>query len=337
MADKVQVQAEFFRNRVARNEKILRRWARKERVHAYRLYDRDIPEIPLALDWYRCDAAFEDPPQKDDALCLHLYDRPYEKDPAEEQAWLDAMGAAAAELLGVKTDQVFGRVRRRMRGLDQYEKLDSSDSGKSERTVLEGGLKFIVRLSDYLDTGLFLDHRPLRARVAAEARDRRVLNLFAYTGAFSVHAAAGGATRVDTVDLSNTYLAWAQDNLALNGFSGPAWPLHRADVPSYLESARQRGETWDLIIADPPTYSNSKASPRDFDVNRDWPGLIAACLGVLAPGGWLYFSSNSRRLPWRPEALGPGLEIAELGEASIPPDFRDKRIHRAFRIARAKT
>jgi 23S rRNA (cytosine1962-C5)-methyltransferase len=242
------------------------------------------------------------------------------------------MAAEAAGLLGVEPGQVFGRVRRRMRGLDQYEKRDS---GRAERTVFEGGLAFIVNLSDYLDTGLFLDHRPLRARVGSEAKGKRVLNLFAYTGAFSVHAAAGGASRVDTVDLSNTYLAWSERNLAANGFSGPPYPLHRADVPEWLGEARRRGETWDLIVADPPTFSNSKSSPRDFDVNRDWPELVGACLAVLAPGGCLYFSTNSRRLAWKPEILGQGLSIEDISEASIPPDFRDRRIHRAFRITKA--
>jgi 23S rRNA (cytosine1962-C5)-methyltransferase len=339
MTEKDERQLEYFRNRVAKNEKALRRWARREGVTAYRLYDRDIPEIPLALDWYRgpdCQAAGGDAADAgstganahDGALCLALYDRPYEKDEAEEEAWLAAMARAACGVLGVDEASCFTKTRKRMKGSEQYGRLGSAEA---ERIVKEGGLSFVVNLSDYLDTGLFLDHRPLRARVRAEASGKRVLNLFAYTGAFSVHAAAGGASLVTTVDLSNTYLDWAERNLALNGFSGPAYPLFRSDVRAFLAGAARRGEAWDLIVADPPTFSNSKATTEDFDVNRDWPELVRACLDVLAPGGRLYFSTNSRRLKWE-AALVPG-DAVEISEETIPPDFRDRKVHRAFSIA----
>ena len=343
MTEKDGRQLEYFRNRVAKNEKALRRWARREGVTAYRLYDRDIPEIPLALDWYRepdchagdgCAAAGGVATRPGaaagpaGALCLALYDRPYEKDEAEEEAWLAAMARAACEVLGVDEASCFTRTRKRMKGPEQYGRLGSAEA---ERIVKEGGLSFIVNLSDYLDTGLFLDHRPLRARVRAEAQGKRVLNLFAYTGAFSVHAAAGGASLVTTVDLSNTYLDWAERNLALNGFTGTAWPLVRSDVRAFLAAAARRGESWDLVVADPPTFSNSKATSEDFDVNRDWPALVGACLDVLAPQGRLYFSTNSRRLKWEP-ALVQG-EAVEISEETIPPDFRDRKVHRAFSIS----
>jgi 23S rRNA (cytosine1962-C5)-methyltransferase len=328
MTEKELRQLDFFRNRVAKNEKRLRRWARREGVTAWRLYDRDIPEVPLALDWYRSvDWAVR---PGEDALCLALYDRPYEKDPAEEEAWLLAMAAAAGELLGVPQESIFAKTRRRMRGPEQYDRLGS---GKAERIVREAGLSFIVNLSDYLDTGLFLDHRPLRARVGREAGGKRVLNLFAYTGSFSVHAAAGGASEVTSVDLSKTYLSWAERNFAINGLSGGKFPLVRADVLRYLAAARGRGDRWDLIVADPPTFSNSKAAEEDFDVNRDWPRLVSACLELLAPDGELYFSSNSRRLKWDPSPLHAAW--SEITEESIPPDFRDLRIHRVFRLANA--
>jgi 23S rRNA (cytosine1962-C5)-methyltransferase len=329
MTDKDRRQLEFFRNRVAKNERNLRRWARKEGVTAYRLYDGDIPEVPIALDWYR-DLGWAETGAKGGALCLALYDRPYEKDEAEETEWLLAMAMAAGEVLEVEVPSIFARTRKRMRGSEQYERLGSA---RSERVVKEAGLSFLVNLSDYLDTGLFLDHRPLRARVGAESAGKRVLNLFAYTGAFSVHAAAGGASLVTTVDLSNTYLDWAERNLALNGLAGPGCPLVRADVREFLAQGRREGRSWDLIVADPPTFSNSKAAPADFDVNRDWPSLIDACLGLLAPGGTLYFSTNSRRLKWEPSLVAAAAE--DISEASIPPDFRDRRIHRAFRITRA--
>jgi 23S rRNA (cytosine1962-C5)-methyltransferase len=214
-----------------------------------------------------------------------------------------------------------------MRGSEQYERLGTA---RAERIVKEAGLSFIVNLSDYLDTGLFLDHRPLRSHVHAESRGKRVLNLFAYTGSFSVHAAAGGASLVTTVDLSNTYLDWAKRNLAANGFTGSVYPTVRADVRDFLARMCEKNEKWDIIIADPPTFSNSKASSADFDVNRDWPALVTSCLGVISKEGVLYFSTNSRRLKWEADRIAA--QAQDISESTIPPDFRDKRVHRAWRI-----
>jgi len=324
MTDKDRREAEYLRNRLAKNDRNLRRWARREAVFAYRLYDGDIPEIPLAIDRY-LDS------QDELSLIMALYERPYEKEEAAETEWLALMAGAASEALGVPPERIFTKTRRRMRGDAQYECLGSA---KAERVVLEGGLSFIVNLSDYLDSGLFLDHRPLRARVREESRDKRVLNLFCYTGSFSAYAASGGAASVNSVDLSKTYLAWAERNLRANGFSGPAYPTVRAEVRDFLAEARRKGKTWDLIVLDPPTFSNSKASELDFDVNRDWPALVGQALDVLAPEGVLYFSTNSRRLKWQPELVPADVE--ELGESCVPPDFRDKKIHRAWRITREK-
>jgi 23S rRNA (cytosine1962-C5)-methyltransferase len=164
-----------------------------------------------------------------------------------------------------------------------------------------------------------------------------VLNLFCYTGSFSVYAAAGGALDVTSIDLSATYLAWAARNLARNGFTGPAWPLVKADVSTALTDAKRHGKTWDLIIADPPTFSNSRSAPGDFDINRDWPRLVADCLSVLAPEGHLYFSSNSRRLRWDSSLVEADYEAdcEDISEASIPPDFRDRRIRRTWRISKS--
>jgi 23S rRNA G2069 N7-methylase RlmK/C1962 C5-methylase RlmI len=308
-------QAEYFRNRLARNEKALRRWARAQGVEAMRLYDRDIPEVPLALDRYG------------DALLLALYARPYEKDEDLEDEWLELMALAAADALGVAPGSVFMKTRKRQRGMSQYERIGTDGA---ERVVREGGLSFIVNLSDYLDTGLFLDHRPTRAMIRAESAGKDLLNLFAYTGSFSVYAAAGGAASVTSVDLSNTYLSWASRNLSLNGFFGPAYPLVRADVPAFLADAAAAGRRWDLIVLDPPTFSNSKAAERDFDVNADWPRLVGACAGLLKAGGRLYFSTNSRKLKWSSE-LAPGA-WEDISAATIPPDFRDVKVHRCWRM-----
>ncbi len=317
-SDKDLRQAEYFRNRVAKNEKALRRWARADGVEAMRLYDRDIPEVPVALDRYG------------DALLLALYERPYEKDETLEAEWLDLMGSAAAEAVGVDPDLVFKKTRKRQRGLDQYERIGSS---KAERIVKESGLSFVVNLSDYLDTGLFLDHRLTRCMVRADSSGKEALNLFAYTGSFSVHAAAGGAVSVTSVDLSNTYLAWASRNLALNGFSGPVYPLVKADVAAFLDSSAASGRKWDLIVADPPTFSNSKGALDDFDVNEDWASLVRACARVLRSGGKLYFSSNSRKLKFSPELASETAAGVweDLSRATIPPDFRDAKIHRCWR------
>jgi 23S rRNA (cytosine1962-C5)-methyltransferase len=324
-------QAFYLRNRILKNEKRLRKWSRQGRVNALRLYDRDIPEVPLAIDLFRRTTSSTRPPDSPqderDCLLLALYERPYDKDPALEEAWLALMATTAGEALGVDPDLVFARTRRRQRGTGQYERLAVE---RAERVVVEEGLSFIVNFSDYLDTGLFLDHRPTRARIGREARDRSVLNLFAYTGSFSVHAASGGASEVCSVDLSNTYLAWAGRNLALNGFEGRAWPLIRSDVGRFLAEARSEGRRWDLIVADPPTYSNSRSTRSDFDVNRDWPRLVNTCVELLSPEGVLYFSSNSRGLRWDPAAVH-GL-VEDISEESLPPDFRDRRTRRTWRI-----
>jgi 23S rRNA G2069 N7-methylase RlmK/C1962 C5-methylase RlmI len=320
LSDKDLRQAEYFRNRVAKNAKALRRWARKEGVEALRLYDRDIPEVPLALDRYG------------DELLMALYERPYEKDEALEEEWLSLMAKAAAEALCLDESKVHRKKRRRQKGEKQYERLSRE---KEELLVREGGLSFIVNLSDYLDTGLFLDHRITRALVRSASEGKRVLNLFSYTGSFSVYAASGGSSEATSVDLSNTYLFWAQRNLELNGFSSRRHPLVRSNVASFLSAARERGEKWDLIVVDPPTFSNSKASERDFDVVEDWPELLGACMHVLDPQGLLFFSTNSRRLKWSDalaqDIVGVDREWEDLSAATIPPDFRDAKAHRCWR------
>ncbi|MGB4571738.1 MAG: class I SAM-dependent methyltransferase [Rectinemataceae bacterium] len=297
----------------------MRRWARREDIHALRLYDRDIPEVPLAVDRYG--------DGDEAALHISLYERPYDKDPSEEVRWLGAMADAASERLGIDPSRIFLKTRRKMKGLDQYGRTGAEGA---EMVVLESGLKFLVNLSDYLDTGLFLDHRPARSLVKSWSAGKRVLNLFCYTGSFSVYAASGGAPRVTSVDLSNTYLAWAERNFRQNGFDPAAYEFVRSDVTAFLSEARHLGRKWDLIIADPPTFSNSSMASADFDVNRDWPQLIKACESVLAAEGVVLFSSNSRRLKWKPEEIASPAK--EITESTIPPDFRDRRVHRTWLI-----
>jgi len=341
-SDKTAEQAVMFANRIEKQWKHLRKWARRLGVSAYRLYDRDIPEIPLACDLYT------DFSSGDVHLYVALYERPYEKDDEEEGQWLEEMRLAAADILSIPVERVHSKLRKRQRGEEsQYERL--SREGK-RFPVDEGGARLLVNLDDYLDTGLFLDHRPARAMVRGESAGKRVLNLFCYTGAFSVQAAMGGASSVTSVDLSKTYLSWAADNLSLNGFdpgtpalrpeesaNAGAFPCVHADVKAYLAWAFRAGAKWDLIVCDPPTFSNSKRAADTLDINRDWPSLCRSALAVLTPGGTLYFSTNSRSLKFDADLVGgaatrEGTSIEDISEASIPEDFRNRKIHRMWRF-----
>lgn len=311
-------QAEYLGNRLRKRDRHLRKWARRESVECFRIYDRDIPEIPLAVDRYGPYAL------------VSLYERPYEKPEAEESAWLDRMCAVVAGSLEVPPENIFRKQRRRQRGPEQYERI--SEEGR-RIVVREGGLSFHVNLSDYLDTGLFLDHRITRSRVRGEARGRRVLNLFCYTGSFSVYAAAGGAKSVDSVDLSNTYLAWAERNLEVNGFRGSAYSFLREDALEFLSAASAGRRRWDLVVLDPPTFSNSKRMRDSLDIARDWASLVERCLVVLNPGGVLWFSTNARSFRFD-ETRFPSVSIRDMTKATTPPDFEDSRPHRCWRLER---
>lgn len=341
--NKTAAQAIMFANRLEKQYKHLRKWAKRTGVTCYRLYDKDIPEIPLAVDIfqeYNTDSRF---------LHIALYERPYDKSEEEEELWLAQMQKAATEILSVPENNCYSKLRKKQRGEEsQYER--KSDKGR-RIIVEEGGSRFILNLSDYLDTGLFLDHRPARLMVGTESAGKRVLNLFCYTGSFSVHAAAGGAESVTSVDLSKTYLSWAAENLNLNGFPSTApevgrkkntpvdekYPCVHSDVKAFLTAARRGGEKWDLIICDPPTFSNSKRTLEILDLNRDWSELCRLCLALLSPGGILYFSTNSRSLKFDREEIGGAatrddVYITDISLESIPEDFRNKRIHRLWKF-----
>lgn len=303
---------EMLANRVRKNARHLGKWAKREGVTCWRVYDRDIPELPITVDSY------------EGALVINDY-RAFEREDDDDDAWLDAAVAAVAGVLA-PTD-VFVKRRERLAHRtagQQYER--QADQG-AWRTVREGGHQFRVNLSDYVDTGLFLDHRITRARVAAEPA-RTMLNLFGYTGAFSVYAAAAGM-QTTTVDLSNTYLAWAGENLALNGLAGE---LVRADVREFLDEARRARRRWDVIVVDPPTFSNSKRMDGTWDVQRDHAALLDDVLAVCSGAVW--FSTNLRR--FKLELTDASLAVSDQTRATIPPDFRDPRVHHAFRIARGQ-
>jgi 23S rRNA (guanine2445-N2)-methyltransferase / 23S rRNA (guanine2069-N7)-methyltransferase len=310
-----------FRRRLAKRFKHLSKWARRIGTDAFRIYDRDIPEIPLVIDWY--------------AGWLHAaeYERPHERTEIEHDVWLDRMIEAAAGELGVAHDRTFLKVRRRQREGGQYEKVDGR---QALLQVREGGLSFEVNLSDYLDTGLFLDHRLTRAMVREETAGKRMLNLFSYTGSFSVHAAAGGATETVSVDLSNTYLDWTRTNLSLNGFKDAGrHRIVRDDARAFLEHRARRGEPlFDLVVADPPTFSRSARSELPWDVERDHAELLALVARNLSPGGIVYFSTNFRRFHLAEQSLAADFSFREITNRTIPEDFRNERIHRAWRMVR---
>lgn len=309
-------QAEEFANRLRKLARHLRRWPTKRGITCYRLYERDIPEIPLVVDRY------------EDALHIAEFERPHDRTAAEHADWLDFMVQTAAETLELPRESVFTKHRARQRGISQYERVDER---QAVRVVSEGGLKFQVNLSDYLDTGLFLDHRQTRAMVRDLAEGKNFLNLFAYTGSFTVYAAAGGAAKTTSVDLSATYQDWTAANLRLNGFEGPEHRLVRDDASTFLSSIA--GEKFDLAVVDPPTFSNSKRLDEDWDVQRDHAALLNQVIEHMSEGGVIFFSTNSRRFKLDESALA-GVSIREISKQTVPEDFRNKRIHRCWRMHR---
>lgn len=312
LTDKDYEQAGLFSSRLKKRARHLRKWANRG-VPCYRLYERDIPEIPLVVDRY------------ENYLHITEYERPHERDLARHAAWLDLMAKAASDSLEIPAENTF--LKQRRKGEEgQYKKLDE----KQHRVVVnEQGLKFVVNLEDYVDTGLFLDHRVTRKMVREKAEGKDFLNLFAYTGSFSVYAAAGGAASTTTVDLSKTYLDWAQDNFKANGLWGPSHQLVAADTIEYLNSIRNDGEQFDLAVVDPPTYSNSKSLEDDWDVQTGYSEVLQRLWSVMRVGGEVYFSTNFRRFKFDETLIG-GFEAREVSKQTVPEDFRNRRIHRCW-------
>jgi 23S rRNA (guanine2445-N2)-methyltransferase / 23S rRNA (guanine2069-N7)-methyltransferase len=310
--------AQMFANRLRKNLQRLDPWAEREHIDCFRVYDADMPEYAFAIDLYGRESR-------------HVYVQEYAppKSVNQESARERRREALAVlpEVLGVPLPQVHTRVRKPQKGAEQYEKRDSA---AERHAVQEGGLKFWVNFRDYLDTGLFLDHRIVRGMLRAWAKDADFLNLFCYTGSATVYAAAGGARSTTGVDLSNTYLDWAHENLLLNGFRGGNHELYRADCLAWLEEQESQGARFDLIFLDPPTFSNSKRMEGVLDVQRDHIGMIRRSMKLLRPGGRLVFSTNYTRFKLDADALGD-LAIEDISAATVPKDFeRHARIHKCF-------
>ncbi|MBF0271057.1 MAG: bifunctional 23S rRNA (guanine(2069)-N(7))-methyltransferase RlmK/23S rRNA (guanine(2445)-N(2))-methyltransferase RlmL [Magnetococcales bacterium] len=315
--------AVMFANRLRKNRKRLDRWLKRSEVSCYRLYDADMPEYAVAVDVY--------------GPWIHLqeYRPPAEVDPQVARRRLGEVLAAIPVALGIAPEQIHFKTRRRQSegAGGQYRKM--GELGEFV-TVEEGGLRFLVNFTDSLDVGLFLDHAPLRRRIRDASAGKRFLNLFGYTGSATVYAAAGGASATVTVDLSCNYLEWAGRNLALNGYAGLAHRLVRADCAEWLAESVQSGvgERFDIILLDPPTFSNSARMERPFDLQREHPTLIGLAARLLTPDGVLFFSNNSRRFRLDREALPEGLFVQDITRETIGPDFQgNPRIHSCWRFS----
>lgn len=306
----------MFQNRLAKVYRHIGKQARRQHISCYRVYDHDLPEFPLCIEFYG------------DKLYVAEYKRRHGMTDEEHDEWMEQVIEAITAILSVVKENVFLKLRQRKPGrLGQYQKINKA---LHEFIVEENGLKFIVNLSDYLDTGLFLDHRITRQMLGEESKEKRVLNLFAYTGSFSVYAAAGGAKQVVTVDLSKTYLQWAERNFNLNGFpANESTTFIHGDVVQFLKTIAPG--SFDLIVMDPPTFSNSKRMDDFLDIQKDHVTLIGQCLEALVPSGVLYFSTNYRKFILDTVAI-TATTIKDITKATTPFDFEEKLFRSCFRI-----
>lgn len=314
---------EDFNNRLRKMQRHFGKWARRNDITCYRVYDADIPEHALAIDRYE---------GVDGVPRVHVseYLRGKVEALPEEERRLRRIRyrEIIAEVMEVDLERIFYKHRERQSGNQQYTKM-----ADRERVFLveENGLQFWVNLSDYLDTGLFLDHRITRSLVREAAMGKKLLNLFAYTGSFTVYGAAGGATESLTVDLSNTYLEWAERNLAANDLGGPEHRFLKTDVKDWLRD-EEPDERFDLIVLDPPTFSNSKSMRFLLDTQEDHPFLINRCLRRLNRGGKLFFSTNFRRFQLNEERIYGAARVSEITDQTVPRDFGNRRPHRCWVI-----
>ena len=323
--------ADQFAARLKKVAKDRRKWARKNDISCYRIYDADLPDYALAIDRY--DGAWKS--EGESYLCIAEYQAPKSVDPERARVRLEDAVAIASAVLAVPRERVFLKTRRHERGGGQY-----TDQQKDACIMYtqESGNVFEIDLGSYLDTGIFLDHRTTREMVGQMAEGKRFLNLFAYTGTATVHAAVGGAKSTLTVDLSQTYLGWAARNMELNGCDGPEHGFVRADVLQWIVRACREKPRFDLIFVDPPTFSNSKAMGKNtWSVQRDHVMLLTHVVQLLAPGGEAVFSCNLRNFKPDYEALAAaGVAMEDITAQTIPYDFaRNPKIHCCFKVRRA--
>ncbi|MDD4526662.1 MAG: class I SAM-dependent methyltransferase [Candidatus Margulisbacteria bacterium] len=302
---------ESLSNGILKNKKQLAKWSRKNEVTCFRVYDKDIPEFPIIVDWY------------DGDVVVWFFKRTIDETHDRERAYCKLVSDQILKTFEINNNQLF--VKKRYRQTTQYERMSKEGYVK---TVREQGLKFEVNLSDYLDTGLFLDHRNTRAMVKEKSQDKSVLNLFSYTGAFTCYAIAGGASRTTTVDLSTQYTDWTKRNLQLNKFDETDHQVLAQDCLYYLENNK---DMFDIIVCDPPTFSNSKKmKDNSFEVERDQVRLLNLCYNKLNKGGIIYFSNNFRKFELEENRILNYFEVKDISSQTIPLDFRNKRIHQCW-------
>lgn len=309
----------MFENRLTKVYKHRSKQARRMNISCYRLYDKDLPEFPICIELY------------DNKVYLAEYVSKHGFTEEEHTLWFEQTIEVIVKVLQVNDENVFIKQRKRMHHRSQqYEKTDAQ---KDFFTVEESGLKFLVNLTDYLDTGLFLDHRTTRQMVQQEAKDKRVLNLFCYTGSFSVYAASAGASLVTSVDLSKTYLAWAEDNFVINQLEDATkYQFIHADCVQYLKTIA--ANSYDIIVMDPPTFSNSKRMDDFMDIQRDHVQLINDCINILSPNGILYFSTNFTKFILNTENLNT-TQIKDITKATTPFDFEGKLRRWCYKIVKS--
>jgi 23S rRNA (guanine2445-N2)-methyltransferase / 23S rRNA (guanine2069-N7)-methyltransferase len=313
--------ASMFTNRLKKNYKHLKKWAKKNNVSCYRVYDADIPQYAVAIDKY------------EQWVHVQEYQAPKTVDKNRAFQRINDVIDVVADILEIKQDNVVLKTRKKQAGLAQYEKQDQKNH---KMTVAENGLKFIVNMYDYIDTGLFLDHRNTRQLIRKLARDRSFLNLFAYTGSVTVYAAAGGAKTTTTVDMSNTYINWAKENLAINGYSAEQHRFIRDDCLSWLKQAVAESQKYELIFVDPPTFSNSKKMSTSLDIVRDHAELLNDCLRLLTDDGQIIFSTNARNFKMD-SSLFENCFVKEITTMTTTEDFRRKPLHRCWCLARQES
>ncbi|RAP31449.1 oxidoreductase [Candidatus Marinamargulisbacteria bacterium SCGC AG-343-D04] len=305
-------------NRIAKRFTHLKKWAKRNSINCFRIYNKDLGNFPLILDWYDGDAL------------VWLYNRKKDETDAQKEQFKENAIASIYSALNIPEKALHIKQRRRQTGLSsQYEKNSHQEYRK---IIQEGNLKFEVNLSDYLDSGLFLDHRNTRNMFRKMAEGKRILNLFAYTGSFTCYAIDGGATSTTSVDMNKNYGEWIKRNLALNGFDHRKSDRVITDnCLSFikLEAARNR---YDLIICDPPTFSNSKNMKTTFSIDKDYPDLLKSCIKLLSPSGTLIFSTNSRNFSLDAAKLPPKVQLDSLTHKTVPEDFKSQKSHQCWMI-----
>ncbi len=303
-------------NRIRKNYRHIRKWAKRTQTDAFRIYDREIGKYPLGIDFYA------------GRFCVQYFSKRREDEPPLEL--IKETEQALYKVFAANPDSIYWRTRKKRKKVEQYEKAAKY---KEFFTVQEYGIKFKVNLLDYLDTGLFLDHRETRRIVAAECKEKRVLNLFAYTCSFSVHAAFHGALFTKSVDLSNTYTAWGRENFLLNSLSLDKNEIVREDCLIFLDQEIKTGIKYDIIIIDPPTISRSKKMNKMFDIQVDYLFLISKALRLLSKEGIIFFSTNYRKFSFDKIHIPSG-SVDEISKKTIPIDFHDPNIHRCWKISK---